>query len=125
MESTRAPENIDEYIADFPLQIQNILKKLRSTIRESAPEASERISYRMPAFDQKGILVYFAVNKNHIGFYPTSSPIVKFRDELEAYGFSKGAIRFPIDKPLPYDLISRIVKFRLSENLEKAEKRRK
>jgi uncharacterized protein YdhG (YjbR/CyaY superfamily) len=125
MEPTRAPETIDEYIAGFPPDIQQILEKLRSAIREAAPDATERISYRMPAFDLRGILVYFAANKNHIGFYPTASPIVKFKDELSQYHFSKGAIRFPIDKPLPYNLISRIVKFRQAENLAKAEQRRK
>lgn len=122
MEPNRTPENIDEYIAGFSLPIQSLLEKLRATIKEAAPGATEKLSYRMPAFDQNGILVYFAAYKNHIGFYPTSSPVVKFRDELAGYEFSKGAIRFPIDKPLPLDLISRIVKFRLKENLEKAEK---
>lgn len=122
MEPNRTPENIDEYIAGFSLPIQSLLEKLRATIKEAAPGATEKLSYRMPAFDQNGILVYFAAYKNHIGFYPTSSPVFKFRDELAGYEFSKGAIRFPIDKPLPLDLISRIVKFRLKENLEKAEK---
>jgi uncharacterized protein YdhG (YjbR/CyaY superfamily) len=113
--------SIDEYIATFPEDIQKILSELRATIRAAAPEAEEKISYQMPTFAQKGNVVHFAALKNHIGFYPTPSGIEAFRDELSIYQGTKGAIRFPIDKPLPLDLISRITKFRVAENLKRAE----
>jgi uncharacterized protein YdhG (YjbR/CyaY superfamily) len=113
--------NIDEYIAGFPDETCIILKQLRTTIRIAAPGAEEVISYGMPAFRMNGILVYFAAFKNHIGFYPTSSAILAFREELSEYAGGKGTVRFPLDKPLPFDLISEIVKFRVSENLNKAE----
>jgi uncharacterized protein YdhG (YjbR/CyaY superfamily) len=112
--------SIDEYIATFPEDIQKILEELRATIKAAAPEAQEKISYQMPAFALKGNLVYFAVAKNHIGFYPTPSAIQAFKHELSSYEGSKGAVRFPIDKPLPLKLISKIVKFRVAENLKKA-----
>jgi len=113
--------SIDEYIAAFPEEIQKILEELRATIKAAAPEAQEKISYQMPAFALKGNLVYFGAYKNHIGFYPTSSGIQAFKKELSIYEGAKGTVRFPIDKPLPLDLISRIVKFRVAENLKKAE----
>ncbi len=113
--------SIDEYIALFPDELQTVLQELRATIRAAAPGAEEKISYQMPAFALKGNLVYFAAYKNHIGFYPTASGIQTFHDELSAYPVSKGAIRFPIGQPLPLDLISRIVRFRVDENLQKAE----
>ncbi len=112
--------SVDEYIATFPEDIQALLQELRATIKAAAPGAEERISYRMPAFAQNGNLVYFAALKNHIGFYPTSSGIDAFKDDLAEYESTKGAVRFPFDRPLPLDLISRIVKFRVSENLNKA-----
>jgi uncharacterized protein YdhG (YjbR/CyaY superfamily) len=112
--------DIDEYIENFPVEVQSRLEEIRDIIRKSAPEAVEKISYGMPAFEQKGILVYYAAHKNHIGFYPTSSPIKVFEEELKEYKWSKGAIRFPLDKPLPAELISRIVTFRVNENIEKA-----
>lgn len=115
--------SIDEYIATFPEEIQKILEELRATIKASAPDAEEKISYQMPTFALKGNLVHFAAHKNHIGFYPTSSGIEAFRDELSAYESSKGAVRFPIDKPLPLKLIRKIVQFRVAENLKKAERR--
>jgi uncharacterized protein YdhG (YjbR/CyaY superfamily) len=111
--------SIDEYIAFFPEDIQKILQELRVTIQAAAPEAEEKISYQMPAFAQKGILVYFAAYKNHIGFYPTGGGVEAFLPELSAYLVSKGTIRFPLDQPLPLDLVSRIVKFRVVENLKK------
>lgn len=111
---------IDEYIAMFPEDIQVTLQALRATIRAAAPDAVERISYQMPTFAQEGNLVHFAVLKNHIGFYPTSSGIAAFEQELSRYEGTKGAVRFPKDQPLPMDLISRIVRFRLSENLDRA-----
>jgi len=110
---------IDEYIAMFPKQIQNILQELRQTIGESAPQAQETISYQMPTFKLNGNLVYFAAFKNHIGFFPTSSAIINFKKELSEYETSKGTIRFPLDKPIPFDLVKKIVKFRVNENLQK------
>jgi len=116
-----APRNIDEYIAGFPRDVQEILEQMRLTIREAAPDAEETISYRMPTFTLKGNLVHFAAHKKHIGLYPTPSGIEKFEDELSAYRSSKGAVQFPLDRPIPFDLISEIVKFRVKENLERAE----
>ena len=113
-------QSIDEYIATFPAEIQAILEELRATIRAAAPDAEERISYQMPAFALHGNLVYFAAAKNHIGFYPTSSGIAAFEQELSAYEGSKGAVRFPIGQPLPLDLIRRIVEFRVADNLSRA-----
>lgn len=115
------PESIDEYIANFPFELQEKLKMLREVIREAAPEAKEKISYQMPTFVFHGNLVHFAVFKNHIGFYPAPSGIDAFRQELSEYKGSKGAIQFPLDKPLPYPLISEIVKYRVNENIKKAE----
>jgi uncharacterized protein YdhG (YjbR/CyaY superfamily) len=112
--------SIDEYIATFPENIQKILEELRATIKAAAPDAQEKISYQMPTFALKGNLVHFAAFKNHIGFYPAPRGIEAFKDELSLYEGSKGAIRFPIDKPLPLELIGRIVQFRVAENLKKA-----
>jgi uncharacterized protein YdhG (YjbR/CyaY superfamily) len=123
MEKKAGPNSIDEYIMLYPKKTQKIMEKLRATVKAAAPDAEEKISYQMPAFAQKGILVYFAGWKDHIGFYPTSSGIQAFKKELSVYGTSKGSVRFPLDKPLPVDLISKIVKFRLAENLKKAEDR--
>jgi uncharacterized protein YdhG (YjbR/CyaY superfamily) len=111
---------IDEYIAMFSEDIRVKLESLRATIRASAPEAQEKISYQMPTFYLNGNLVHFAALKSHIGFYPTSSGIAAFQDELSEYEGTKGAVRFPINQPIPMDLISRIVKFRVSENLARA-----
>jgi uncharacterized protein YdhG (YjbR/CyaY superfamily) len=111
--------NTDEYIAMFPANIREILQKLRATIKKAAPNAEEVISYKMPAFKLNGMLVWFAVNKEHIGFYPTASPIVAFKKELVNYKTSKGAIQFPIEKPLPLKLVKDIVQFRIKENLNK------
>jgi uncharacterized protein YdhG (YjbR/CyaY superfamily) len=107
---------IDEYIATFPKEVQQILKGLRKTIKAAAPDAEERISYQMPAFSLNGILVYFAAYKKHIGFYPGASGIQVFTKELSGYKGGKGSVQFPIDKPLPLALISKIVKFRVSES---------
>jgi uncharacterized protein YdhG (YjbR/CyaY superfamily) len=117
--------NIDEYIACFPEHVQQLLSQIRSIVREVAPEAEEVISYQMPAFKYHGILVYFAAFKNHIGFFPTASGVEVFREELSAYKLSKGTIQLPLDKPLPLDLITRIVKFRKQENAGKAAMKRK
>jgi len=113
--------SVDEYIATFPEEIQKILEELRATIKASAPEAEEKISYQMPTFALKGNLVHFAAWKNHIGFYPTSSGTQAFKHELSIYEGAKGSVKFPIEKPLPLELISKIVKFRVAENLKNAE----
>jgi uncharacterized protein YdhG (YjbR/CyaY superfamily) len=116
-----APKDIDEYIAGFPDDVQEILEKIRMTIREAAPEAEERISYQIPTFNLKGNLVHFAAFKKHIGLYPAPRGVEEFKEELSAYKGGKGTVRFPLDKPIPFDLISRIAKFRVKENLERAE----
>ena len=108
-------QSIDEYIGTFPENVQETLKELRAVIRAAAPGATEKISYQMPAFAWNGILVYFAAYKRHIGFYPTGSGVEAFRNELAEYKGSKGSVQFPIDKPMPYDLIRRIVQFRVEE----------
>jgi uncharacterized protein YdhG (YjbR/CyaY superfamily) len=120
-----APGSVDAYIARFTPEVREALENIRSTIRKAAPGAEEKISYMMPAFVQDGPLVYFAAFKSHIGFFPTSMGIVKFKDELAAYETSKGTVRFPLGKPIPYGLIARIVKFRVKENLARAEAKRK
>lgn len=113
--------SIDEYIATFPEEIQKILQALRATIKAAAPDAEEKISYQMPTFALKGNLVHFAAYKNHIGFYPAPSGIQAFEHELSVYEGAKGSVKFPIDQPLPLELIGKIVKFRVSENLKLAE----
>ena len=116
-----APKTIDEYIAGFPQDIQEILEKIRVTIRKAAPDAQEAIKYQMPTFTLKGNLVHFGAFKKHIGFYPVPTGIEEFKDELSVYEGGKGSVQFPLDKPIPYDLIGRIVEFRVKENLERAE----
>ena len=112
-------KTIDEYIQTFPEDVQIILKKMRKTIRSATPEAVETISYQIPAFKLNGVLVYFAAFKNHIGFYPTSSGIEEFKKELSLYKGGKGSVQFQIEKPIPYDLVKKIVIFRMKENQEK------
>jgi uncharacterized protein YdhG (YjbR/CyaY superfamily) len=112
-------QTIDEYIGGFPTEVQEILKKIRQTIHNAAPEAGEAISYQMPTFKMKGNLVHFAAFKNHIGFYPTPSGTEAFQKELAPYKGGKGSIRFPLDQPIPYSLIERIVKFRVKEQMGK------
>jgi uncharacterized protein YdhG (YjbR/CyaY superfamily) len=119
MESKRKIKTVDEYIASFPKNVQSILQELRQVIRETAPEAEEVISYNMPAFKQDGILVWYAAFKNHIGFFPKMAAIEAFKKELSSYEVSKGTIRFPLDKPIPFDLVRKIVKYRVKENLSK------
>jgi uncharacterized protein YdhG (YjbR/CyaY superfamily) len=114
------PHNIDEYIAGFPKAVQAILQKIRTTIRKAAPDAEETIKYQMPTFTLAGNLVHFAGFKNHIGFYPVPSGIEAFKDELSVYKQGKGSVQFPLDKPIPYGLIRKIVKFRVKENLARA-----
>jgi uncharacterized protein YdhG (YjbR/CyaY superfamily) len=104
--------SVDEYIAQFPADLQKILTKIRKTIRKVAPQAAEKISYRMPAFQLGHNVVYFAVMKNHIGFYPGAQGVAAFAGELVGYKTSKGAVQFPLSKPVPYDLIARITAFR-------------
>lgn len=121
-----APQNIDAYIAGFSGDVRDKLEMMRTVIRETAPEAEEKISYQMPTFTYQGRnLVHFAAFKNHIGFYPTPSGIEQFKEELSKYKRSKGAVQFPIDQPIPYDLVRKITAFRVKENLERAEAKRK
>ena len=110
-------KTIDEYIETFPEDVQSILEKMRQTIRKAAPEAEEAISYQIPTFKLNGNLVYFAAFKNHIGFYPTPSGIEAFKKELSPYKGAKGSVQFPMEKPIPYDLVKKIVVFRRRENL--------
>lgn len=117
--------SIDDYISKYSSEVQAILQKVRKVIKESAPEAEEKISYQMPTFALHGNLVHFAAYKNHIGFYPAASGIEAFKHELAEYKGAKGSVQFPIEKPIPYELISKIVKFRLAENLERAEEKMK
>jgi uncharacterized protein YdhG (YjbR/CyaY superfamily) len=114
-------KSIDEYIMQFPPEVQEILRKLKKVITDSAPNAQEKISYQMPTYYLHGNLVHFAAFKKHIGFYPTPSGIEAFKNELSVYKGSKGAVQFPIEKPLPYELISEIVKFRAAENIMQSE----
>lgn len=118
-------ESIDHYISTFPPDIQEILEAIRQVIREAAPDAVEKISYQMPTFAQQGNVVHFAAFKNHIGFYPAPSGIDEFEQELAPYKAGKGTIQFPLGKPIPYDLITKIVKFRVAENIAKAESKAK
>ncbi len=119
------PKDIDGYIAGFPPQVQEIQGKIMETIRKAAPDAEETISYQMPAFTLKGNLVYFAAFKKHIGFYPRTTAIAKFKKELSAYKGAKGSVQFPLHKPMPLGLISKIVTFRVRENLERAKTKEK
>jgi len=111
-------KDIDSYIGSFPPEVQELLNQLRSAIRKAAPEAEETINYSIPTYKLNGNLVHFAGYKNHIGFYPAPSGIEAFKDELAAYGGAKGSVKLPVDKPLPLELITRIVRFRVEENLE-------
>lgn len=111
--------NFDAYLERFPKNVQRLLQKMRLTIKKAAPQAKETISYGIPAFTLNGLLVWFAAHKNHIGFYPRASAIAAFKKELSAYKGAKGSVQFPFDKPLPLALISRIVKYRMKQNLSK------
>lgn len=128
MDSERARrqfKNIDDYIATFPENVQHKLNELRSAIKESAPEAEEAISYGMPTFKLNGNLVHFAAYKRHIGFYPTHSGILAFEEKLSVYKHSKGAVQFPIDGPIPLDMVREMVRFRVKENQTKGVRTRK
>lgn len=113
--SSGSPKSIDEYIAGFPRDVQEILKQMRTTIKKIAPDAEEAIKYGIPTFVLNGNLVHFAAFKNHIGFYPTPSGIEAFKDELSRYESTKGSVQFPSDQPVPISLIEKIVKFRVKE----------
>ena len=122
MDSNKAGfSSIDAYIASFSEETQALLEAMRATIRAAAPEAEEKISYQMPTFFLKGNLVQFAAAKHHIGFYPASSGIAAFKEELSIYKGAKGSVQFPLDQPMPLDLVGRIVRFRVAENLAAAE----
>jgi len=113
-------KNVDDYILSFPKDIQLLLEQIRTTIRKAAPKAEEVISYGMPAYKLNGMLVFFAGYKNHIGFYPTGSGITAFKKEVSVFKTSKGTVQFPLDKKPPLGLITKIVKFKVKENSEKA-----
>jgi len=115
-------DNVDEYIAGFPKEIQKKLEQVRNEVKKAAPKAEEVISYSMPAFKLNGILVWFAAHKKHIGFYPGASGVKVFKKDLSMYKTSKGAVQFPFNEPLPLALIARIVKYRVKENMLKVKK---
>ena len=115
-----APKTIDDYIAGYPQDVQAILQKIRVTIKKAAPDAEETINYGVPTFTLKGNLVHFAAAKKHIGFYPTPRGIEKFKNELSVYEGAKGSVQFPLDRAMPLGLISKIVKFRVQDYLERA-----
>lgn len=117
--------SIDEYIAQFAPDIQDILQTIRQVIRDTVPEATEKISYQMPTFYLHGNLVHFAAFKNHIGFYPAPQGIEAFEQELAGYKAAKGSVQFPLDQPMPYDLIRRITAYRAEENIVKAQAKSK
>ena len=117
--------NIDDYISKFPDEVEAVLEKVRATIRRAAPDATETISYMMPAFKQHGILVYFAAWKNHIGMYPPISGDKTLENDLARYAGPKGNLQFPLDEPMPFDLIERIVKLRVKQDAAKAAAKRK
>jgi len=119
------PKNIDDYVAAFSPEVQAILERIRATIHNVAPEAQETISYRIPAFTLNGTLVYFAAFKNHIGFYPPVSGDARLEKAIQSYAGEKGNLRFPLDQPMPYQLIERIVKLRVKQNSKKAAARAK
>jgi uncharacterized protein YdhG (YjbR/CyaY superfamily) len=121
----KAPvNNIDEYIATFPQQIQKLLNQMRATIAKAAPEAEEAIKYAIPTFILNGNLVHFAAFKSHIGFYPAPAGIEAFKQEVAPYEAGKGSLQFPLDKPLPLALVTKIVKYRVKQNLEKSKSKK-
>ncbi|MEI6821834.1 MAG: DUF1801 domain-containing protein [Bacteroidota bacterium] len=125
METKITYNTVDEYISTFPKEVKEILENLRKVIKETAPEAQEAISYNMPGYKQNGMLLWFAAAKNHIGLYPTASPIIFFKEALKEYKTSKGAIQFPINKPIPLNLVREIIKFKVEENTSKLKKPKK
>lgn len=123
-EESKSPASVDAYIAEFPEALQAVLRRIRSTIRAAAPEAEETISYRMPAFRLNGPLVYFAACKKHVGFYPPVHGDERLMREVAPYANEKGNLRFPLDRPMPYALIGRIVKARVRENARRVAERK-
>ena len=123
--SQTTPKDIDEYIAGFPPDIQTTLQQIRATIRAAAPDAEEKISYQMPTFFLYGNLMHFAAFKNHIGFYPAPTGIERFQEKLAAYKGGKGSVQFPLEAPMPLGLIGEIVKYRVQENLARAQAKKK
>ncbi len=119
METKITFKTVDEYLATLPEEVKVILDNLRKAIKEAAPEAQEVISYNMPGYKQNGMLVWFAAAKNHVGFYPTASPIIVFKEALKEFKTSKGAIQFPINEPIPIDLVREIVRYKVEENTSK------
>ena len=124
IEAKKTPKTIDEYISKFPSNVQEILEKLREAIRASAPGAEEAISYQIPTFKLNGNLVHFAAFKDHIGFFPTSSGKEAFKKELSQYKGGRGTVQFPLDQPIPYDLVRKIVRYRVKENLNRKKGRK-
>lgn len=116
----KAAADIDEYIAGFPTKVQKILQKVRKTIQKAAPDAAEAISYAIPTFKLNGNLVHFAGYQNHVGFYPAPQGVAEFEVDMARYGAGKGTARFPLDEPIPYELIARITTFRVGKNMERA-----
>jgi uncharacterized protein YdhG (YjbR/CyaY superfamily) len=120
MKKAGVPENVDQYIEGYPPKVQKILQTIRKTIQKAAPGAEESIRYRMPGYKLNGVLIYFAGHEKHIGMYPAPRGAKEFKKELEQYGGGKGTVQFPLDHPVPYDLITRIVKYRAQQNSAKA-----
>lgn len=119
-----ASGEVDEFIARYPADVQKVLQKIRGIIREVAPEAKETINYGIPTFTLNGNLVHYSALTNHIGFYPTPSGIEKFKKELSKYEGAKGSVKFPLDEPIPYELIRKITEFRVKEQQAKAKKKK-
>jgi uncharacterized protein YdhG (YjbR/CyaY superfamily) len=119
------PKDVHEYITSYPIEIQKLLEQLRATIKKAAPQAEEVISYGMLAFKMNGMLAWFAAHSKHIGFYPAASGIEAFKNELSIYKWAKGSVQFPLDEPLPLGLITKIVKFRVNENLQSTKRKKK
>jgi len=117
------PTTIDAYIETFPMDVQAKLRQVRAALKQAAPDATEVISYGIPAYKQNGMLVWFGAHTNHIGFYPRGSGIEEFKKELSGYKSAKGSVQFPLDGPMPLDLIAKIVKFRIAENLQKIKRK--
>lgn len=124
MEKRKTAQTVDEYISGYPADIQKKLNDIRKVVKKAAPEAVEKISYGMPAYTYKGMLLYFAVHTNHIGLYPYPSAMEAFREEIAAYRTSKGTIQFMLSKPVPLKLIAGIVAFRVQENIMKEQLKR-
>lgn len=119
------PQNIDEYVSQFPAEVQDILRRIRKLIADAAPEATEAMKYAIPTFVLNGNLVHFAAFSQHVGLYPTPSGIEHFQQELAGYQSAKGSVQFPLSQPIPYDLIKKIVEFRVEENRDRSAKKAK